>query len=186
MVLKARNELVNPAGTDDADEAVLFQRSAKADQFNVGTVRNHHRAEGEGEDLCPVRALQALFRANPERCSSEREEHLFRWKDGSPVTRDDVRKGLAQAARALGLPEGKIGVHSLRTGGASAIHAATKGNGDLVKRFGRWASEAYQGYIWETDHLTEGLASGMSTAKWNVHSATLVGLDAKGVGVAGM
>ena len=90
-----------------------------------------------------------------------------------------MRDALARGARACGIPEGKVGVHSLRSGGATAIHAATKGNSDLVKRSGRWASDAYQGYIWETEHMTQGLAAGMADAKWNVHAPTLIGLDAK-------
>merc|ERR1712086_1160302 len=39
-----------------ADEIVLHITGSKTDQYNVGTVRNHYRAESA---LCPVAALAA-------------------------------------------------------------------------------------------------------------------------------
>ena len=45
------------------------------------------------------------------------------------------------------------------------------GNIALVKRLGRWASDAFEGYIWEDRELTKGLSSKMIAAPWHVHGA---------------
>ena len=63
--------------------------------------------------------------------------------------------------------------HSLRVGGASALYHATGGNAPVVKRLGRWASEAYEGYIWEDRTLTKGLAGAMLAAPWHVHHGAM-------------
>ena len=48
---------------------------------------------------------------------------------------------------------------------------ATGGNIALVKRLGRWASDAFEGYIWEDRELTKGLSSKMVAAPRHVHGA---------------
>ncbi len=53
------------------------------------------------------------------------------------------------------------------------MYHATGGNKNVVKRLGRWASEAFEGYLWEDRTLTRGLASAMLRAPWHVHGATL-------------
>ena len=150
----------------------LFLRSSKADQYNNGCLLNHHRADEANADLCPVRSLWALFRLFPERAQEERYLPLFRWADGSAATRDQIRRRLQRAGLALGIPADATGMHSLRSGGATAIYNATGGNVPLVKRLGRWASDAFEGYIWEDSQLTRGLSSNMLNAPWSVHSAT--------------
>ena len=68
-----------------------------------------------------------------------------------------------------GLPAEALNTHSLRAGGASALFHATGGNIPVVKRLGRWASEAFEGYLWEDHTLTRGLAGAMLAAPWHVH-----------------
>ena len=88
------------------------------------------------------------------------------------MTRDQVRRLMSQAGAALGIPPEATGIHSLRSGGASALYQATGGNIPLVKRLGRWSSEAFEGYIWEDRTLTRGLAASMLSAPWSIHPAT--------------
>ena len=71
----------------------------------------------------------------------------------------------------MGIPASAVGTHSLRVGGATAVYAVTKGNKDLVQRLGRWASDAFQGYVWEDRTLTLGLAGAMLRAPWGPHMA---------------
>ena len=66
---------------------------------------------------------------------------------------------------AEGIPESEVGVHSLRSGGASALNHASGGNKAFVQRLGRWASEAFQGYIWEDRTLTVSLLTGPAAAE---------------------
>eukprot|EP00959_Pyramimonas_sp_CCMP1952_P299368 6261160-Pyramimonas_sp.AAC.1 len=54
-----------------------------------------------------------------------------------------------------------LGSHSLRIGGASALYAAFKDTA-LVQRWGRWSSDAFQGYLWEARGMAEGVASSMA------------------------
>ena len=76
--------------------------------------------------------------------------------------RQDVQMALAKAATALGHSAHHYGSHSLRFGGASAIWAAYRDSG-LVRRWGRWASDSYQTYLWDDRNAAKGVASAMST-----------------------
>jgi len=118
-----------------------------------------------------VRALRDLVAAFPERGPGGVEESMpiMRWADASPVTQPHIRKVLRGAAVDLGMPADATGTHSLRVAGATAIYAATQGNKGLVQRMGRWASDAFQGYVWEDRSLTLGLASKMVAAPWAPH-----------------
>ena len=155
------------------DEVVLYQRAAKGDQFNQGTVRNHFRSH-DGDVLCVVQALVSLATLAPDRWLAGANCPLLVRSNGLPVRRSEIRDLLRKAANTLGLPVNDFTVHSLRSGGASAIFAAT-GDEQLVRRFGRWASEAYRGYIWETHGLSRGLSAKMSSAQWDLHA----GLDSQ-------
>ena len=150
----------------------IFLRESKTDQYNDGALLTHHLADEASMSLCVVRALRDMALVFPERFTTEKHRPLFRWESGKAVTRDEVRRFLAQGAAAFGVPEGKMNTHSLRVGGASALFQATGGNIGLVKRLGRWASDAFEGYIWEDRELTEGLASKMIQAPWHIHGAS--------------
>ena len=90
----------------------------------------------------------------------------------SQAERDQLRAILEESGVLMGLPRGVTGTHSLRIGGASALYQATGGNVPLVKRLGRWQSDAFEGYIWESRELTLGLAERMARAPWAVHPST--------------
>ena len=53
---------------------------------------------------------------------------------------------LQESAAACGLPPERFQSHSLRIGGATALYQAT-GEIELVKRRGRWSSDAVQRYL---------------------------------------
>ena len=61
--------------------------------------------------------------------------------------RSGVQMLLQWAAVGMEVPPETLGSHSLRTGGAPASWACHR-DGALVKRRGRWASEALQGGRW--------------------------------------
>ena len=93
----------------------------------------------------------------PERAPGGQEQDLplFRWANGEPVKRSYVREILGLAAVRLGLPRSRVGVHSLRVGGATALWVGTQGSATLVRRLGRWASDAVHAYLWDLPVLTE-------------------------------
>ena len=71
------------------------------------------------------------------------------------------------------MPRTAIGTRSLRVGGATAAYHATDGNKGTVQRLGRWASDAFQGYVWEGRTLMRTLAARMLRAPWGPHMAAL-------------
>ena len=86
---------------------------------------------------------------------------IFRKKDGRLLRREEVQELLGLAALAAGISPDRMGSHSLRIGGATALFHAT-GSVDVVKRFGRWVSSAFQGYLWESDDHARGVSSAMA------------------------
>lgn len=117
-----------------------------------------------------VRALFVLRQWCPQRFGSGREaaEPLFRWADGKQVQREKLQAVLQDAAEGVGLPRSRFKSHSLRIGGASAMLHAT-GQFDLVKRFGRWSSDAVHGYLHDSAEQTLQLASQMARDRSSVH-----------------
>ena len=114
--------------------------------------------------------MAALRKEFPERFGRGSEAHLplFRWSSGAQVRREQVQKFLEAAAQANGLPPGRFRSHSLRIGGASALLHAT-GQFDLVKRFGRWSSDAVHTYLHDSAEQSAGLAQRMAADKSSVH-----------------
>ena len=108
-----------------------------------------------GSDLCPVSMMERYFHsANIDR---DPDKFLFRGltrtKEGyrlipsGGISYSRVQELLHEKLRAVGLDPKQFGLHSLRSGGASA--AANTGVPDrCFKRHGRWLSEnAKDGYI---------------------------------------
>ena len=87
---------------------------------------------------------------------------LFRTEDEKLLPRGAVQAMIERSARALNMPEGDLGTHSLRFGGASAIWAAY-GESALVKRWGRWASDSFQTYLWDSRKAAQDVAKKMAT-----------------------
>ena len=83
--------------------------------------------------------------------------------DGRLMSRESVQTALQMAAKALGFDQSRLGSHSLRFGGASALWAAYHDSG-LVRRWGRWASDTFQSYIWEGRKGSHGVAAAMGKA----------------------
>ena len=79
-----------------------------------------------------------------------------------------VETWLSMAALAEGVSPDRMGSHSLRIGGASALYHATD-NIEIVKRFGRWASGAFHGYLWDSDEQGWGVAEKMAKDEATIH-----------------
>ena len=88
--------------------------------------------------------------------------------------RNSIQAWLRAAARQCGLPPERIGTHSIRGGGATALVAAGWSQ-EAARRFGRWTSEAaFRGYLWDTFADTEGLAGRMVQARSSLHAGALM------------
>jgi len=154
---------------NDGDRLDVQFRKTKADQAAFGCVRTHYRVtEGVGKPLCVVTAIERLKEEFPERWAEEAPLPLFRWSNGALIRREDIQKVLERAAEAEGLPAARFRSHSLRIGGASALLHATN-QFELVKRFGRWSSDAVHGYLHDSAEQWKGMAKRMAEDKSAVH-----------------
>ena len=116
-----------------------------------------------------------MFQESRGKYKKDVQKLLFRTKCGKVVTRNKVQEKLVQAAVALGAPAKGIRTHSLRIGGATALWNRYKDTA-LVQRWGRWKSQAFQGYLWDSRELARGVSQNMLKA-----DCTLVGTDANPV-----
>lgn len=162
ITLKLNGKALGLERIGEADEVTILVRGSKTDIYNRGQVRNHFRTS---EIVCVVKAMVQLFRHFPQRYQggSEAEELLFRSPDEKPIPRAAIQALIERAARGLNLPSGDLGTHSLRFGGASALWAQYQDTA-LVKRWGRWASDSFQTYVWEARETARGVAQKMITA----------------------
>ena len=100
----------------------------------------------------------------PERFGSgaEAELPLFRDTNGEPVWRSEVQNLIQAAAEEEGYSKDRFATHSLRIGGASALlHAGF--SIEMIQRWGRWASSAFQAYLWESNEDARGVAEKMAS-----------------------
>ena len=162
ITLKSKGKTLGISDIVLADEVTLLVRGSKTDIYNRGQVRNHFKTE---EDVCVVKALIGLYQHFPQRYQggSESAELLFRTRDDKPIPRSAIQALIERAAKGMNLPEGDLGTHSLRFGGASALWAQFQ-DASLVQRWGRWASSSFQTYIWEARESARGVARKMITA----------------------
>lgn len=138
----------------------IFIEASKTDQFRDGArvviARTH-------SPCCPVAMLQRYIMLANIDCKEDK--FLFRGlvatksgqklRDSGSISYTRVRELVLEKLAAINLDTKRFGLHSLRSGGASA--AANAGVPDrMFKRHGRWCSEnAKDGYI--KDSLAERL-----------------------------
>ena len=162
VTLKANGKALGLDRIGEADEVMLTVRGSKTDIYNRGQVRNHFKTS---EPVCVVKAMINLFHHFPQRYQggSDAEEFLFRTPDEKPIPRTAIQALIERAAKGLNLPSGDLGTHSLRFGGASALWAQYQDTA-MVKRWGRWASDSFQTYVWEARETARGVAQKMISA----------------------
>ena len=89
---------------------------------------------------------------------------MFRMQDGSPLYRSEVQGLIQLAAQEVGVDPTRYAVHSLRIGGACALlHAGY--SIELIQRWGRWASNAFQAYLWESSDDARDVAAKMVASR---------------------
>ena len=141
------------------EEVIVHIKGSKTDQYNVGCTRNQYRS---GTDLDPCAAMEMYEKEFPQRLAgSEAGRPIMRWADGSYVRRAEIQHFLEIAAVAFGEATGTMGSHSLRIGGATAMNHVVN---DLVrvKRFGRWQSDTFHGYLWESHEPMKPISEQMA------------------------
>ena len=141
----------------------LFIPKSKTDTLCKG---NELVIAKTGKPTCPVSMLHSYLIsaeiAESDDCfifrslSYCKRSKSYKLRGSAPISYTRAREILLDALGAIGLDKQKFGLHSLRSGGASA--AANFGISDrLFKKHGRWRSEtAKDGYVKE--NLSEKLS----------------------------
>jgi hypothetical protein len=161
-----RGETRNHFQAEESQDTTAVARSAPGDveaRSAPDKAGKKNETGQAGEAVCVVSAVRMLFGHFPQRYLgiAEEDEPLLRNTSGVAVTRMEVQGMLGRAAVALGHRDHHFGSHSLRFGEASAIWAAYHDSA-MVRRWGRWALDAFQGYLWESHKGSEGVATAMA------------------------
>ena len=129
-----------------------------------------HHANGDKIN-CPVKALGSRYLHIAEHTKNPKEKlSAYLIKGNKFFLRDkEVRAGLKAASVKLdyeygsGIPEEAIDTHSLRAGGANALHL--NGFSDReIQKMGRWTSDTFKEYIHENlSNFSEGMSKAMKT-----------------------
>ena len=125
-----------------------------------------------GGAFCPVRSAARLLAAMNGMPPQTAGLGTFYDDDGHPqcITAQEIREAVRHAARYDKLDEAgydlsRIGSHSLRSGGATALKLAGYDEA-TIKKLGRWSSNTYLLYIQsQIANLTTGLATSMARAR---------------------
>ncbi|CAE8616995.1 unnamed protein product [Polarella glacialis] len=142
---------------DQADSATVLIRGSKTDQYNLGCMRSQHRVGGV---MCPVGAMRIW-----QRIVVGPDSAIFCENKNNEILRIRLQVWLKAAAAGVGLPPDRVGTHSLRVGGATALYNAGWELG-AIQRFGRWMSNAFHGYLWDSQSL-QASASVVKTRQGN-------------------
>lgn len=161
------SEIVNIRRSDisfqDQHVSIFIQKS-KTDKYNEGS---RVCIAETGTKTCPVYFLRRYLKLAGIESSSD--EYIFRQitylkkaasfklrHTNKPLSYTRTREIILSALEDIGLDKKKFGLHSLRSGGATAAAAAGV-NDRIFKKHGRWKSEtAKDGYVRET--LSEKLS----------------------------
>ena len=113
-------------------------KASKTDPFRTGTTITLGKT---GQQLCPLTAILPYVAAR-----GTQDGPLFRFQDGSFLTRDRFVAEVRRLLSAAGVDPKPYSGHSFRIGAATtAAHAGM--DAALIQTLGRWKSSAYQLYI---------------------------------------
>ena len=117
---------------------ILRIKASKTDPFRAGV--NLYLGKTDS-DLCPVAALLAYIHSRGTDAGP-----LFRFEDGTPLTRVALVRELRSAISHAGVDPSPYSGHSFRIGAATTA-AAVGIQDNIIKMLGRWQSSAYQAYV---------------------------------------
>ena len=97
-----------------------------------------------GRALCPVVALDTLIISSPtvSKCGP-----LFATAQGRPLCLGLLKRAWKETLIQLGMPQKSLSLHSLRSGGATAVWGTGKVSEHDLMQHGTWSSAAWRGYV---------------------------------------
>ena len=146
------------------DEVTVHHQYHKTDQNGNKGSDNNIKCCTDQQKFCissHVNKLQAIW---PGWLDSTRDDHyLLELSDGKVLSKTVVIRMLRESALRLGLDPADLATHSLRAGGCSAMHDA-KLPAHVIQRRGRWISDCWRLYCWQSRSRDDGLANAMAGA----------------------
>lgn len=162
-----RKEAVGVAREITAVEITV--RWSKNDPHGKGFRRVLYRGQGI---LCPVQALMDVVLATPE---LPRDWPVVSYGENASgesaqkvVTRQQIQNALRAAGQRLGEDPSEMGTHSLRIGGATAMHAENYSVA-WIMILGNWSSPSFLIYCRSTDQVPRGIAKAMAGGSYKVY-----------------
>ena len=109
--------------SDDIDEIAIYISGSKTDWMNQGMVRSHNIIPRDvpNSHLCPVRGLKSLWVISPSKFQRGNDRVFASRKSGRPIKPDRVVALLRMAVFEQGMCPTAFSLHSLRSGGATAL-----------------------------------------------------------------
>ena len=165
---------LRPLPATASDEEIL---SADGVTLRLSNQKNGYKnacihQEHNGRKICsPVRTVGRRF-CHIRKYSTDPNTFLSAFFESQTtrgdVTDNDIRRELKAAAIALdyetqfNIPISRIDTHSLRAGGANALHLAGYSDREIMK-MGRWRGKTFMEYIQEQlSTFTRGMSTNMS------------------------
>jgi hypothetical protein len=161
-----------------ADEVLIVIKGSKTDQQRQGVSRSLYK---EGHDVCVVTVLGELYDSwvtSDGSWSRGLEEPLFGLSNGSTITGNMVSNELKRAAVEMGQDEANYATHSLRIGGCTALLASNM-DSESVRRFGRWRSDCWRQYAYDTREAMRGVSTRLAATDYSLEHASLDFLAAR-------
>ena len=153
-------------------EVVISIKKSKTDQGRQGVTRGVDRCPNAA--VCPVEATLRFVALRLARGVDFDESMPFmRWgtEHTQHLRRAAISSQLKSGAEAMGQPTSDYATHSLRIGGATALlHAGA--TPDQVRRFGRWKSDCWQQYTWNTRGMLAGLSALIARSSYTLEQST--------------
>ena len=138
------------ATADLVDITFMFQKNDDRNE-SVGM----HRAENSKDFMCPVKLAASIVQRvlSYPGSSSDSKLNLMISNKGTPfeISSTSIRKDIKNIVKImgpeiLGFSSGDVGTHSIRSGGAMALHLANV-SPLTIMMIGRWRSDAFLLYI---------------------------------------
>ncbi|POM60525.1 hypothetical protein PHPALM_30623 [Phytophthora palmivora] len=146
---------------DTANSVTVIFKSSKTDRLGESTTRTLSRSGSSW--LCPEPAAWALV-AEGTNAGRPEASPMCALPEGSIPTADGVTRWIKLAARQCGHDETRYSIHSLRSGGATALFSAGSAV-MIIKLHNRWRSDCFQRYIHINNASTTNISRTYDTGR---------------------
>ena len=145
---------------EDTDALSILLEVSKTDQDRRGCTRTVYASDTDS-GLCVGEAYKQLRRL--QGAAYDSAGPLLQTPRGKMASRTAVSDSIKRTATKLRCEPGDYAAHSLRIGGVTTLFYAGVDH-EEVRRFGRWASDCWRRYVYESRESTKYFARKMATS----------------------